>query len=479
MKCQSLFWSAPSDPNTGFCPDGGNHDSDGLELRVPHTSVERTPMRQPDWRFLMKCFTLFFQWPPEKTRCPKDQGQHKPAGFNFQIPVIVGSVAGTEPYWRMCKKCRSMFFEDGQSRCPRGGGPHDAAESKFPLSSGLPETLERESDWRECRKCAGLFFDGFVDKGSCPSDGLGHEKVVFGANYSLEHNPGADDHNRDGFRYCVRCHGLVLADQPARVPWVAPVVVNTADHAVIPGNSGQALVMIGYDWKAFRLLYMPLFPGETPRLHHVRYYDAGLQQWSQEPTHDEKFKYALFKHRHADEDINYTHVSAAWLPDAGHWVVLYAASGGKDKPGRPIIARLSKDLTEWSDEVEVFDPLAQNAFGTFMHEAGQHDGIDRMPPRNGALDESGWAYGAFILEPFTRFDRESRQLRLVYLMSTSNPYQVHVMQTVLRLPRRSPCIVDEYDAHVADSHRIPRSERSLQHAGHATFDLGSLQRHLA
>ena len=237
--------------------------------------------------------------------------------------------------------------------------------------------------------------------------------------------------------------------------------------------------MIGYDWKAFRLLYMPLFPGETPRLHHVRYYHAGLQQWSQEPTHDEQFKYALFKHRHADEDINYTHVSAAWLPDAGHWVVLYAASGGKDKPGRPIIARLSKDLAEWSDEVEVFDPLAQNAFGTFMHEAGQHDGIDRMPPRNGALDESGWAYGAFILEPFTRFDRESRQLRLVYLMSTSNPYQVHVMQTVLRLPRRSPSIVDEYDAHVADSHRIPRSERSLQHAGHATFDLGSLQRHLA
>ena len=99
VKCQSLFWSAPSDPNTGFCPDGGNHDSDGLELRVPHTSVERTPMRQPDWRFCMKCFTLFFQWPPEKTRCPKDQGQHKPAGFNFQIPVIVGSVAGTEPYW--------------------------------------------------------------------------------------------------------------------------------------------------------------------------------------------------------------------------------------------------------------------------------------------------------------------------------------------------------------------------------------------
>ena len=65
-------------------------------------------------------------------------------------------------------------------------------------------------------------------------------------------------------------------------------------------------------------------------------------------------------------------------------------------------------------------------------------------------------------------------------MSTSTPYQVHVMQTVLRRsPRRSPSIVDEYDAHVADSHRIPRSERSLQHAGHATFDLGSLQRHLA
>jgi hypothetical protein len=43
------------------------------------------------------------------------------------------------------------------------------------------------------------------------------------------------------------------------------------------------------------------------------------------------------------------------------------------------------------------------------------------------------AYGAFLLERFTRWDGVSQQLDLYYLLSFGSPYQVQVMHTTLRL----------------------------------------------
>ena len=40
------------------------------------------------------------------------------------------------------------------------------------------------------------------------------------------------------------------------------------------------------------------------------------------------------------------------------------------------------------------------------------------------------------MDRFTRFNPATRDLTLAYLMSTSNPYQVQVMRSVVRLPRQ-------------------------------------------
>jgi hypothetical protein len=49
-------------------------------------------------------------------------------------------------------------------------------------------------------------------------------------------------------------------------------------------------------------------------------------------------------------------------------------------------------------------------------------------------DEPGWAYGAFFLAPMTEWDGATSTLTVYYLMSTSRPYQVHLMRSRLHVP---------------------------------------------
>jgi len=50
----------------------------------------------------------------------------------------------------------------------------------------------------------------------------------------------------------------------------------------------------------------------------------------------------------------------------------------------------------------------------------------------------GAAYGAFLLERYTRWKNATGELDLYYLMSTGSPYQVQLMHTTLRLGVRIP-----------------------------------------
>ena len=69
-----------------------------------------------------------------------------------------------------------------------------------------------------------------------------------------------------------------------------------------------------------------------------------------------------------------------------------------------------------------------------MHWSGIDSINTRVPPFDVWGDKPGWAYGAFLLQPFTEWNAELRELTLVYLMSTSNPHQVQVMRTRVRMP---------------------------------------------
>lgn len=430
-KCMALFWSIEGE-DPGLCPANGQHESIGNLFRIPHISIQPDGAHQPDWRFCRKCYSLFWDGDPNvRSVCPKDNDRHERAGFNFLLPFLPGEFTNSPPHWRFCWKCAALFFEGEPSACPSGHGPHEAAGWRFPLMQDIPESLERQANWRRCRKCSGLYFDGYPDNGCCPSDGLGHEREFIGPDFVLEHNPGVDGNTRGGFKFCVRCHGLVRNDQPVEYPWLAPVLVNNAEHPVLPSNVVQGVVMIGFDWRNFRLSWMPLTSGVRPRFDSFRYYHAGKGTWSD--TIDSSPGYEIFSHPLPGQ---YTHVSATWLTGPRCWIVLFSAAWDITKEfTRPILARFSHDLVRWSAEVCVFDPIREEAYGVYMHDPGRdriHPDLPPAQPNN--QDNKGWAYGAFILDKFTKWDDTTRTLHLTYLLSLGSPYQVQMMETLLRLP---------------------------------------------
>jgi hypothetical protein len=89
--------------------------------------------------------------------------------------------------------------------------------------------------------------------------------------------------------------------------------------------------------------------------------------------------------------------------------------------------------------VEIFHPCRDLAFGHFIHWTGLDDIHSRVPPPvnddKDAWDiDRGHAYGVSVLRRFTQWDAAAQELTLPYLLSTWNPYQVHVMCTKVRLP---------------------------------------------
>jgi hypothetical protein len=293
------------------------------------------------------------------------------------------------------------------------------------------------------------------DTGFCPdggqheTDGLPLRVPHSPAAHDLD-NPRADDNHVDWFRYCVRCHAMVNTGQrifsdrpnkqslrPTLLPWLGCAVV---DDITLPGQdmpAGQSLVIIGYDGSKFRLAWLPLLSGHHPRLDDVRYYHRVTGLWDKRPPTDVGFE--LFQHSVSEAQTRfvYTHVSLCFVREAGFWVVMYATANNGDPPAippepwRPIVARFSTTLRDWSEEVPVFDPLREGAHGVYMHAPGGTDQLQHVPPERA---DPGSAYGAFILERYTQWDEGQRILSLTYLMSTWSPYQVHVMRTRLRVP---------------------------------------------
>jgi hypothetical protein len=238
-------------------------------------------------------------------------------------------------------------------------------------------------------------------------------------------------------------YDLEFSFSKARFWQVAPVVVKNADHPGLPESQGDGLVLLGGglgDGDAIHLAWMRLEPGRGPVVSSVRYYTGNPQQPWTPAEHDAAR--ALAHEREAKAVVtlapHYTSVSAAWLPQAKQWIVVYSRAindteAKKVNPAGPVVARFGANPWMWSDEVQIFNPCRDLAYGHFMHWSGIDDINTRVPPPIFG-DAPGWAYGAFLMQRFTGWDAGLRELTLAYLMSTSNPYQVQVMRTRLRMP---------------------------------------------
>jgi len=241
---------------------------------------------------------------------------------------------------------------------------------------------------------------------------------------------------------------------------VSPTVVRNSEHPGLPSSVGDGLVILGGGEKdSVHLAWMELDPVKWgPKLSTVRYFTGtpGTASWS-EPTGmseddaranpAQAFQHEKKAKRVASLPPYFSTVSASWLPAARRWLLM--TSGGvfeqpnphRQLPQRPIVVQFGTKPWFWSRRLDVFDPCREQAYGRYMHWTGLDDIHIRVPPKLHLDDgrdtwalERGHAYGGFIVDRFTKYEPLNKNVNLVYLMSTFNPYQVHVMRTVLRLP---------------------------------------------
>jgi hypothetical protein len=375
---------------------------------------------------------------PKLGWCADDRGlqPHAPLGLKFLAVRNIGEQPNRQNGFRMCRNCEALVFAGaGNGLCFYDSRGHDADEGwgDFSLELGVNEDAHNQSHWRQCRRCAAVYWaDDPADAGRCPAGGQ-HQST--GEVFRMPHDIPLDDHLYPGVRFCVRCHGLVRTDQTNVMVWTSTTVVDNARHPALQHGSGQGLVMIAYDWQHFSLAWMPLFSGQRPRFDSIRYFHKGKRRWTDVP--DRSQGYELFSHPYG----TYTHVSASWQPDPGCWVVVYGTASSDRNQTSPIVARFGTDLVTWSDEQPIFDPLQERAYGQWMHIpqpiAPSADHINEIPPPQ-PNSQMGWAYGAFIIDHYTRYDPSSRTLNLVYTLSPGSPYQIQLVETSIVLPDPLP-----------------------------------------
>ena len=432
-KCAQLFWNGDS-ARRGLCPAGATHEPAGYDFLLPHASLQEDASHQANWRFCGKCGGLFWDGDTNKGVCAVG-ASHAAIGFNFVLAHDLPSGNDDQADWRFCGKCAAIFFDgyaNDKGVCPAGGS-HAAIGYNFVLGHDFPGDFENQPDWRFCGKCSAMFFDGYpTDKGTCPAGG---SHAAIGYNFVLSHNPGEDALSEGGWRFCTKCNGLVQSRQEDTFSWVAPVVVQNTNHPGLPQTSHrQGLVMFGFGFSSnpgIRLAWMPLKPAAAPELQDMLYYTGDLYQpWSSEANSAA----VILPHTNT-----YTHLSAAWLEGPQRWILLYSNAYDDLKHRKsfrqPAVARLGATLWNWSDEIKIFKPAREHAYGVYMHEIGRDHIHPDIPPMEDPAkpEHDGWAYGPFLLKRFTEWNATARELGIYYLLSLSSPYQVQLMCTRLRV----------------------------------------------
>jgi hypothetical protein len=194
------------------------------------------------------------------------------------------------------------------------------------------------------------------------------------------------------------------------------------DGVLMFGQGGRPVILgLPQTTQGVSVAWMPIRPGRRPRLSDVRYYTGrsatGKPEWSPEQA---KARQLFPTHFH------WSSLSAGYVPSASLWIVLYQRTGDWQAPGgldETILARVA--ATPWdietAQEIVIFDPIREQARGRYMEPAWRPH---HHPPA---------AYGAYILNHYTRWDPVLSKLAINYLLSTGDPYQVQIMETVIKI----------------------------------------------
>lgn len=163
-----------------------------VQLRLK--SVPQHPyLGQANWRFCVKCFTMFYDGYSMKGVCLGDprKGEHLAMGYNFVLPHNVPGTPTAQTDWEFCTKCNGMFYNGypDKGKCPADGGGHQNHPDafRFVLPHNVPGTPTAQTGWEFCIKCHEMFYDGYSEKGKCPADSGGHQKHPEAYRFVLPH----------------------------------------------------------------------------------------------------------------------------------------------------------------------------------------------------------------------------------------------------------------------------------------------------
>jgi hypothetical protein len=245
--------------------------------------------------------------------------------------------------------------------------------------------------------------------------------------------------------------------QPAPFEWVvdistkfsqvAPWIIRNSEVTGLPSVNGDGLILFGQSATpdghgGVFLAWMPLQPGMAPDLSNLQYYTnapATGRRW----TEKEAAAVKLFKTKWP-----WSSLSVGRVVEAGVWILLYQRTARPEAPEESIVARIAQRPWDFMDatearEIPIFTPDNDGGYrkvagdGTvlspgFMHRENSPvaDGLNRLPP---VIGGDGFAYGAYLLNRYTRWDATTRKLTIYYLMSTGMPYQVQLMRSEIRI----------------------------------------------
>jgi hypothetical protein len=458
-NCAALFFNGYAEK--GVCPaaeDG--HVAGDWRFAIPFEPTNVAGQRE--WRYCVKCQVMFFELFADRGVCAAG-GRHVADGYRFVLP----HGQAESPYqadWHFCKLCRVLFY---------AGVPHEyGACVAGGTAFGLQAVMQAVTNDRPHAVFDPFTVKGAIDKplnAETPTGTFSYEGQIYvfiwignrdkpgaprqGAYLVSKNDPGIAGPYDERFLFSdFKAYEEAKAlnpTNPVNAPkgfWqVAPVVVKNAEVPGLPSAEGDGLLMFGQGWHwgyedAVHLAWMPLLsrreaqqlhrqPG--PQLDQIQYRRAnrrGRRPWS---TNRAEAR-ALFT-----MPSHYTSVSAVWLDGPKRWIVLYSrACGDLDlrhyEPTGSVMARLGTTPWSWSDEIEIFNPCREGAYGCYMH----WPELGTIYPEISPLmnNETGSAYGAFMLNRFTKWHPKNRMLDIYYLLSLSRPYQTQVMFTKLHVP---------------------------------------------
>ena len=468
----------------------GGHEAIGYNFVLP---LEPADLQgQAGWRYCGNCFAMFFDGDVDKGVCPAG-GSHLPVGAKFVVLHEPTNVAGQRE-WRRCTKCQAMFFELYPDRgvCP-AGGRHVAEGLRYVLPHD-DFAGAHQGNWRFCQWCRELFFDGDPNrKGSCIAGGTAFRlhPVMHGNFFDPFKVAGPIQETLNAetptgaFCYDERIYvfiwlvnprdqthptGSYVVSKPSpnhagpygeehlfsdfnlapKGFWqVAPWPVTNSNVPGLPSSEGDGVLMFGQgrdspQADAVHLAWVPLRTRREALLLGGR---AGpqwdkIQYRARRPANQRRPKPWSSNAKDATQLFNvrlgYTSLSAAWLAGPKRWILLYSrANNDRHRedyaPTASVVARIGTTPWDWSDEIEIFNPCREQAYGCYMHWPGLETIPSDIEPA--INNEAGWSYGAFLLNRFTRWEPATRMLSIYYLLSLHRPYQTQVMFTRLHVPQ--------------------------------------------